>query len=213
MPIFLWSKQAIKAQYWDLTAKRVIPYIDAFNHVQKISILANIDLALVHSALQSLVFHGVITLIPMFLYSDMYAAKPDLHKLYSDQQLQQECIEYVAKDDKNPPHFHDIFTLYCGLGPGITVKALCTRHDPASRGIDEKKLIQFGLVKKFVRKLSKYPVLQSADNKFRDISKWLTGDYSYEEICCKSTAAGEPLQYHEINRLTENEPQVLHIWK
>lgn len=214
VPVFLWSRPAIESQHWDLTAKRVIPYIDGFNHVQKIATLANVDLALVRSALQTLVFHGVIALVPMFLYSNMYSVKPKVHTLFNDESLQMECLSYVAKDDKNLPNFRDVFMLYCALGPGISANALCSRHDLASLGIDEKKLIQFGLIKKFIHKLGKYPVLQSPENnKFRDISKWLTGYYSYEEICCKSTALGEPLQYHNLVRMTENDPNILHIWK
>lgn len=213
VPVFLWSKPAIESQHWNLTAKRVIPYIDGFNHVQKIATLANVDLALVRSALQTLVFHGVIALVPMFLYSNMYSVKPKVHTIFNDDMLQKECLIYVAKDDKKPPNFREVFKLYCALGPGISVNALCSRFDPASLGIDEKKFIQFGLIKKFIHKLSKYPILQTPDNKFRDISKWLTGYYSYEEICCKSTALGEPIRYHDLVAMTENEPCILHIWK
>lgn len=216
VPIFLWSKSAVDSQHWDLTAKRVLPYIDGFNHVQKIAILANVDLALVRSALQTLVFHGVIELTPIFLYSNMYAVKPDVNKLYNEHSMRTECVSFVAKDENKLPAFRDVFMLYCALGPGISVSALCSRHDPVSMGIDEKKLIQFGLIKKFIHKLCKYPILLSPDSlsmKIREKSRWMNGYYDYEEICCLSTMNGVAVTYEEINRMTENEPQVALIWK
>ena len=216
VPVFLWSKAAIDAQHWDLTALRVLPYIDGFNHVQKIASIADVDLGLVHSAIQTLLFHGVVALIPIFLYSHWYAIKPDIRKLSKDKAMQSECISYVARSGKVIPKFRDIFMLYCALGPGTSVNALCSRHDLASLGIDEQRLIQYGLIEKFIYKLSKYPVLLTSDHtssKWKDKLKWLNGYYSYDEICCKSTAAGEPLDYEEINRMTENDPYVVHIYK
>eukprot|EP00111_Clytia_hemisphaerica_P007340 TCONS_00021349-protein len=182
VPIFNWSKSAVDSQHWNLTAKRVLPYIDGFNHVQKIATLANVDLALVRSALQTLVFHGVLELTPIFLYSNMYAVKPEISSLYRDEAFQKECVSFVARDKTNLPEFRDVFMLYCALGPGISVSALCGRHDLQELGIDEKKLILFGIVKKIIHKLCKFPVLTSPDSLslvIREKSRWMTGYYDY----------------------------------
>jgi hypothetical protein len=37
-----------------------------------------------------------------------------------------------------PPSFRDIFQLYCALGPGVTVKDICTRFNPHALKIDER---------------------------------------------------------------------------
>ena len=122
----------------------------------------------------------------------------------------------MAKDQERMPNFRDVFELYCALGPGITVRHLCNRHDPSSAGIDEQKFIQYGLIKGFITKLDKYPVLLTSEppsTKLKTLSKWLNGYYSYEEICCRSMAAGDPIPYDEIDKKTESDPYVVHIWK
>jgi len=214
VPVFLWSKTAIESKLWDLTAHRVLPYIDGFNHVQKIALIADVDLSIVRSAIQTLLFHGVISLIPIFLYSNSYSIKPEIVNISKNKEMQLECVSYVAKDPMNKPNFRDVFMLYCALGPGISVQALCSRHDPSSLGIDEQKLIQYGLIKNLIHKLNKYPILLSPEQSLvGDRSKWMNGYYNYEEISCKSVAAGDPFQHEEINQATENDPSVLHILK
>ena len=216
VPILSWSKKAVDSQHWNLIAKYVLPFVDGFNHVQKIATLANVDLTLVRSALQTLVYHGVIELTPIFLYSNMYAVKPEVYNLYHDITMREECIEFVAKSKGVPPIFRDVFMLYCAPGPGISVSALCGRHDPSSLGIDEKKLILFGIVKGFIHKLCKYPVLLSPDSlslKIREKSRWMNGYYHYDEICCLSSMNGTPLTHEEINKITDDEEHVVHIWK
>lgn len=216
VPIFSWSKKAVESQHWDLTAQHVMPYIDGLNHVQKISSLADVDLGLVRSAIQTLLFHGVVALMPVFLYSNMYAIKPEINILPNDEDMQEECVSYVARDKNELPNFRDVFMLYCAFGPGISVNALCSRHDPASLGINEVKLIQYGLIKKFIHKLNKYPVLLTSDYnycKWVSGSRWLNGYHNYAEICCKAADAGETLQYEDIDKKTENDPYVVHIWK
>jgi len=218
VPVLLWSKAEISSRLWDLTADRILPYIDGFNHVQKIAMVADVDLPIVRSAIQTLLFHGVVELIPIFLYSNSYSVKPEITDLAKDKTKQSECVAYVARDPENPPNFRDVFMLYCALGPGISVEALCSRHEPSEMGIDEQKLIQYGLIKKIIHKLNKYPVLLTTDReRWEDLSpnraKWLTGYYSYDEISCKSLAAGDPFQHEDINRATENHPHVVHVLK
>lgn len=216
VPVLLWSKNEIQSKLWDLTADRILPYINGLYHVQKIAMVADVDLTIVRSAIQTLLFHGVVELIPIFLYSNSYSVKPEITELAKNKQKQEECVAYVARDASSPPHFRDVFMLYCALGPGISVEALCCRHEPSELGIDEQKLIQYGLIKKFIHKLNKYPILLSQPSdreRWGDKAKWLTGHYSYDEISCKSLASGDPFQHEDINRATENDPHVVHVLK
>lgn len=48
-----------------------------------------------------------------------------------------------------------------------------------------RKLIQFGLIKKLIRRLQKYPVKVTRDEKSRP-PRFYTGCHSYDEICCKT---------------------------
>ncbi len=201
VPVLLLSKAEITSKIWDLTADRILPYIDGFNHVQKIALVADVDLTIVRSAIQTLLFHGVIELIPIFLYSNSYSVKPEITNLLAkDARKREECVAYVARDPASPPHFRNVFMLYCALGPGISVEALCSRHQLSELGIDEQKLIQYGLITKIIHKMNKYPILLTSDqsqwseNLTADKAKWLTGYHSYDEISCRSLAAGEPFR-------------------
>ena len=214
--MFSWSKKAVDSQHWSLTAKRVLPYIDGFHHVQKIAALANVDLTLVRSALQTLVFHGVLLLTPIFTYSNMYSVKPDVYQLYHDQRTRDECVRFVAIDSERPPEFRDVFSLYCALGPGISVGVLCGRYDLQELGVDEKKLILFGIVRKFIHKLRKWPVLIDTDSLSLDVRKkafLFKGRFNYDEIACLSATTGTPFSHETIDTITENDQQVVHIWK
>lgn len=42
-------------------------------------------------------YYGVVTLIPIFQYSNVYATTPKLKELAEDQNLQERCIEYASK--------------------------------------------------------------------------------------------------------------------
>ena len=42
-------------------------------------------------------YYGVVALIPIFQYSNVYAATPKLKSLAEDKELQNKCITYVSK--------------------------------------------------------------------------------------------------------------------
>ena len=48
-----------------------------------------------------------------------------------------------------------------------------------------RKLIQFGLMKNLIRRLQKYPVRVSRDERSHP-ARLYTGCHSYDEICCKT---------------------------
>ena len=146
----------------------------------------------------------------------MYAVKPEVYNLYHDQQMRDECISFVTVDPDNLPEFRDVFSLYCALGPGISVGVLCGRYDLQKLGIDEKKLVLFGIVKKFIHKLRKWPVLVDTDSLSLDIRKkafLFKGLYNYDEIACLSATNGTSITHETIDTITENDQQVVHIWK
>jgi len=145
-----------------------------------------------------------------------------------DKKLQEECIQYIGKKGRTPPSFRDVFMLYCGLSPGATVKDLCTRYSPSNLRVDERRLIQFGMVTGIIRRLHKYPVQLTAPSKSTSLSrshlrfrgkqadtnrlklsdKWLDGNHNYDEICCKTG-----LTYQELEDIVEGEPHIVVIWK
>lgn len=101
VPIFLESRDAFCSDQWDLTTQQVLPYIDGFNHVARIAAEADVENNLVKSCVQNLVYYGVVTLIPIFQYSNVYATTPKLKTLAEDHNLQERCIFYASKSCEN----------------------------------------------------------------------------------------------------------------
>ncbi|XP_076357504.1 nitrogen permease regulator-like 2 [Tachypleus tridentatus] len=219
VPIFTKSRSAIlpsqwdlTTQQWDLTVMQILGYIDGFRHVARIAAEADVEVSLVKSCIQNMVYYGVVALIPIFLYSNVYTPTPELGRLATEPSLQDECIKYVTKQERYLPDFRSVFMLYCGLSPGITVRDLCTRHNPHSLGIDERKLIQFGMMRGLIRRLHKYPIYLPSEVqtpiKQPGLVKYFTGSHNYDEICCKTG-----LSYRELDEKVEKDASVIVCWK
>ncbi|CAH1270837.1 GATOR1 complex protein NPRL2-like [Branchiostoma lanceolatum] len=211
VPVFLQDKESFVSSQWDLTTQQILPYIDGFNHVMRIAQEADVDINLVRICVQNMLYYGVITLLPIFQYSNVYVCTPDVHSLVQDARLQAECLAYVSKHPgSTPPRFRDVFVLYCGLGAGTTVRDLCTRHAAQLQNVDERRLIQFGLTKGLIRRVKKYPVKLTASDfgSARPWTRWMTGLHSYDEICCKTG-----MTYQELEDKVESDPHIVVCWK
>ncbi|XP_054710479.1 GATOR complex protein NPRL2-like isoform X2 [Uloborus diversus] len=205
VPIFTERKFPVPLSEWNITMQQILPYIDGFRHVAKIAVEAGVEIRLVKAFIQNMVYYGVVTLIPIFMYSNVYTATPKLNELAQNTHLQEECAKFVARQGSHKPCFRSIFMLYCQLNPETNVKTLCLRHNPRAIGIDERKLIQFGLMKNVIRQLQKYPIQVTPDIsiKCKPLLKYFNGKYSFEEICCKTG-----ISYQELDERVEKDPSV-----
>ncbi|XP_041047980.1 GATOR1 complex protein NPRL2 isoform X3 [Cetorhinus maximus] len=185
----------------------ILPYIDGFRHIQKISAEADVELNLVRIAVQNLLYYGVVTLVPIFQYSNVYCPTPRVQDLVDDKSLQEECLAYVTKPGPKRASLRDVFQLYCGLSPGTTARDLCSRYAQQLQQVDERKLIQFGLMKGLIRRLHKYPVKINRDERSRP-PRLYTGSHSYDEICCKTG-----ISYKELDERLENDSNIIVCWK
>ncbi|XP_070525777.1 GATOR complex protein NPRL2 isoform X2 [Cardiocondyla obscurior] len=153
VPIFLEDKESFQNDQWDLTTQQVLPYIDGFNHVARIAAEADVENNLVKSCVQNLVYYGVVTLIPIFQYSNVYAVTPKLRKLPNDVKLQERCIAYASKLARQPAYFRDIYRMYSSMTYGVSMKDLCQRLNPQNLRINERRLVQFGLIEGLIRRV------------------------------------------------------------
>ncbi|CAI5687499.1 unnamed protein product [Oreochromis niloticus] len=185
VPVFTQCKDHFIKSQWDLTTQQILPYIDGFRHIQKISAEADVELNLVRIAVQNLLYYGVVTLVSIFQYSNVYCTTPKVQSLIDDKSIQEECLNYVTKQGQKRASLRDVFQLYCGLSPGTTVRDLCSRYSQQLQRVDERRLIQFGLMKCLIRRLQKYPVKVIRDERSRP-PRLYTGCHSYDEICCKT---------------------------
>ncbi|XP_071810529.1 GATOR1 complex protein NPRL2-like [Asterias amurensis] len=214
VPMFLTDKESYDSSQWDLTTQQILPFIDGVNHVQRIAAEADVDINLVKICLQNMLYYRVITIVPIFQYSNVYITQPDINKVVEDKELQEECIKYVRRNEKaDAPTIRSIMHLYGSLRSDISVKDLCLRFDPRALNIDERHLIQFGLLRGLIRRLHQYPVRvprrgEHPRTQTQPLDRYISGHLNFDEICCKTG-----LSHQELEDYIENDPCVHTIWK
>ena len=76
---------------WDLTTQQVLPYINGINHIARIAAESDVENALVKACIQNLVYYGVVQLLPLLKYSNVYMCTRNLQKLSKDTSLGHAC--------------------------------------------------------------------------------------------------------------------------
>ncbi|OQR96411.1 hypothetical protein ACHHYP_15825 [Achlya hypogyna] len=143
---------------WDLALQKIVPYIDGVNYVKRIALSAEVDLSIVKNCMRQLMYYGCITMIDIFLHSNIYATTEKISTLVNDLALQRACIAYVAKDEEAPPLFTTVFSVYCALQPSIPVSQLWNTYQKSLVQIDVRRLVTFGLIHGFLRRIHRYPI-------------------------------------------------------
>lgn len=188
VPIFI---KELPPHQWDLTTQQVTPFIDGFNHVARIASLSNVDNNLVKACVQNLVYYGVVALGPIFQYANVYCATSKLRMLAHDSELQKRCLTSVARVHRQLPCLRDVFRMYAAMSRGTTIRDLCIRFNLNNLRINERKLVQFGVLEGLIRRVQKYPILVGESN---DLQKSFTGRYSVDEICCAASVTPQQLE-------------------
>ncbi|CAB3409446.1 unnamed protein product [Caenorhabditis bovis] len=162
----------------DVLSQKIIPQIDGIRTVKEIAFVLNLDPALVARCVRNLHFYECVSLVPMFLYSNTYVATERVHDFYMNQTEITDCMDFVKiqnpeqiEDDGEPPpvpQFSDVFRLYLSMKCGMTLAEWVRVEQPRSMGIDEHRLVQFGMHHQFLRKLTVYPIctVSTGGNKF-----------------------------------------------
>ena len=81
---------------WNLSTTQIIPYLDRFNHIARISALADMECELVRACVQNLVYHSLVGLTTILQYCNVYVVTPDLAMIRTDRELQQYTIKNVS---------------------------------------------------------------------------------------------------------------------
>lgn len=205
----VWSR----GDHWDLTTQQVLPYIDGYSHIAKIAAAADVESNLVKACVESLLYYNQVQLLPIFQYSNIYTVTSGIRKLYTDQDFQEECQRAVCKNITILAQLSHILMLYCSMTYGTTVRDLCLRFNPQALNIDERKLVQFGLLNGLIQRLHQYPVRLVQDDpnytssRQSAVHKMCNGLHSYDEICCKLG-----ITYRELNDQVERDTNILVLW-
>ncbi|SJX60317.1 related to NPR2-nitrogen permease regulator, partial [Sporisorium reilianum f. sp. reilianum] len=143
---------------WDLTLRRILPFIDGVNHVKRIAQLADADLGLTRACLEHLVYYGCLGVVDIFQYFNMYTLRPVIAKLAGDEALGLECATYVTRPGYAYPSYPEILRLYSLLRAGTTLHDWVEDNDVDAKGIDVRRFVSFGVIQGFLRRVHRYPI-------------------------------------------------------
>ncbi|KAL4717667.1 hypothetical protein ACJJTC_000816 [Scirpophaga incertulas] len=206
---------------WDLTTRQLLPFMNGYNHVSKIAADTNVEKTLVKSCIQNLVYYGVITLIPVLKFSNMYRATPNLSRFFSDQELQKSCLDFITKgsEAKDKPALSHVLEILCSLQQGTTLRAVCERYSNNSAlSFDIRRLVVFAQLHGLIKCLKRYPVYirnLPRPNGFANrvdtsvgVRKLFTGRHCTDEICCMAR-----IDLPTLEQIIEDDPNVAVIWR
>lgn len=160
VPVPLIDFSKVRDDNWDITAQRVSEHINGVNHVSRIAELAEADIDCVRLCVQHFLYYQVIMMIDIFQYSNMYTVKPAIQKMSRDSSVSVECGIYTTRPDYQQPSWPVLLELYSALRPGITVHQWAIDNAQAVRGIDIRRFITFGIIKGFVRRVHRWPIME-----------------------------------------------------
>lgn len=148
--------------------QQILPYINGFNHIDRIAAIADVALGLVLDCIKHLILLGVAIVVPVFQYSNVYRPTPKLAQLAKCKALQQRCIEQCSKVNYSnyrsaaaitpKAKVRDVFRIFASMAHGATFGELCVRFNPAALNINEKQMVLFGLLEGLIRRVEKYPI-------------------------------------------------------
>ncbi|QIW98043.1 hypothetical protein AMS68_003561 [Peltaster fructicola] len=144
---------------WNLVLQQCYPYINGVNHVQKIADLADVELELVRSNIQMLVGTGNAMLLDIFHSQAIYAPTADMAWFIKDHTLLIECQQYITRDKDNPLRIDELIDLYLYLQPSLTMADFVLAHQQPLSTIDLRRMITFGVIKGFLRRVHRYAQL------------------------------------------------------
>ncbi|KJH42573.1 maleylacetoacetate isomerase [Dictyocaulus viviparus] len=165
VPMFIRATQLTPAviDKMDVLSQKIIPKIDGIRCVKEIATEVEIDTDLVMRCVRNLHFYECVSLVPLFLYSNIYVATEKLHDFYTNPSEIEDCLHFVrirlSDGELGPvPKFGDVFRLFMSLKCGITMRDWCESMVPRRYNVDERRMVQFGMHHQFLRKLSTYPI-------------------------------------------------------
>lgn len=158
---------------WDLIFRLILPLIDGVSFVRAIAEAADVEASLVRSAVAQLAYYGLVVLVDVFSYSNVYATCPaGLQRLMREPALQTAVSLYAALDpdarnDSSTsggtlPPASTITRLYMAFGAGSRICDVCAQGDTRGLGVDDRRLAVFGVIHGVLRRVHKYPVPAAA---------------------------------------------------
>ncbi|KRX96824.1 Nitrogen permease regulator 2-like protein [Trichinella pseudospiralis] len=198
----------------DEVLRRLLPLINGFDSVAKLSSAAKVDIEIAKRCLTDAAVAGVVSFLPVLQYRSCYMVTPKIGTLYRDKALQTQLCQTVKLRGVEMPNFSDIFRLLCLLKPSQTMHQWSCTYSPRNYRVHEGKLIQFALFKGLIRQICAYPiVLANCNPKFEG---------SVSRIDCHQLDGGKSIEELSVNanvhclraeKAFKESPHVVLIWK
>jgi hypothetical protein len=210
---------------WDLVLEKIQPFADGVNHVKRIARLADVDLKLVRKAVTELVLHERVILLDIFHFQAVYVLTGDFALFVGSLEVIDECREYVAIDPKDgvfasvldkqtiedfsgTPDRATILELYSTLKPGLCVAEFCLAHQNQLANIDVRRLITFGVIKGFLKRMHKYALaLDPPDMQVTSESTAIDLDKAWRKAALSSGWATPPTDLVSLQEKLETEEE------
>lgn len=159
VPVTLLDLSRRISDNWDLTMRKVLPFVNGINHVKRISQLADADIELTRQCIEHLLYYRCIILIDTFQFTNMYTVRPTIAVLAEDEIIMNECAAYVTKRGHTLPTWPKLLSLYSSLRPNVTLNEWIEENEIDAIGIDVRRFVTFGVIKGFLRRVHRYPIL------------------------------------------------------
>ena len=157
VPLLIRSLPSEHDWTYDPTLERMLPHIDGVRCVKHISEVADVELKLVKRAVGELVHHHRVILLDLFNFAAIYAPTADLEWLINDEEMLDECCNYVRTDATiSIPTHNQLVSLYTAFMPGLPLQDFVLSHQAELRNIDIRRLMTYGVIKGFLRRIQKY---------------------------------------------------------
>ncbi|XP_045542175.1 GATOR complex protein NPRL2 [Papilio machaon] len=197
---------------WDLTTKQLLPYINGYYHVSKIAAKVNVEKTLVKACIQNLVYYGVVKLIPLLKFSNMYRATAKINRIKTDIELQNACLSFIQLKGKRKPRIEEVLLVLSLLQQGTSLRTVNERFHAICRRarFDVRNLIVFSQMHGLIRCLKKYPTYTRGRSRpatfgseVKGLQKLFTGERCTDEICCLTS-----IDIPSLERIIEDDPNV-----
>ncbi|KRX17002.1 Nitrogen permease regulator 2-like protein [Trichinella nelsoni] len=190
-PVVCTKVDKLLANSSDQVLRRLLPLINGFDSVAKLSSAAKVDIEITKQCLTDAAVAGVVSFVPTLQYKRCYMVTPQIGTLYRDKALQQDLCHTVKLRGSPMPKFSDVFRLLSFLKPSLTMHEWSYTYTPKNYHVHEGKLIQYALLKGLIRQISAYPILLANCNpKF---------DGSVSRIDCQQLDGGKSIEELSVN--------------
>ncbi|CAM9349460.1 unnamed protein product [Chrysoparadoxa australica] len=191
VPVFLQDPELFRTLTTDLALEQVMDHIDGMKYAKRISLDANVDIAVVRRCLSALLYYEFIGLVDIFQYSNVYMATPGIVALSKNAELIAQCCDYVRVRGKGQkaPSAGCIMRVFCRFRPGCCVSDVILKGTRSGE-IDYRRLVTFGVIHGVLRRVHAYPSVGAG-----------AGVSSLDELLVEAQNPGEVLASFKDNTL------------